>query len=342
MSMATRCPACATLFRVTPQQLQTRQGQVRCGRCATVFDGFRHLSTLPASAATREAPIALALEPIAAPTDQAPTVVTPPNPEQALSASLPPDAPAEGETPPAVVSACALPLFKDAPAPPPVSRVPAGFRFDPVTNTSRGDMPPMDTARSPMPKPEARAENTLPRTPAFADSLFLQQAYARRRRGSRGWFVGCLLLLVAFGVQAAYFHREDIAAHYPALRPALLQMCGVLNCEVSLPQQPRLINIEASDLQSVDPLRPGLLQLTATLRNHAEHDLAFPALDLVLTNTREHTLARRIFRPSEYLDHSRNPDAGFPAKAEITVRLNLDIGELGAAGFRLDLLPARP
>ena len=119
-------------------------------------------------------------------------------------------------------------------------------------------------------------------------------------------------------------------------------MCGVLNCEVSLPQQPRLINIEASDLQSVDPLRPGLLQLTATLRNHAEYDLAFPALDLVLTNTREHTLARRIFLPPEYLDHGRNPGAGFPAKAEITVRLNLDIGELGAAGFRLDLLPARP
>ena len=62
----------------------------------------------------------------------------------------------------------------------------------------------------------------------------------------------------------------------------------------------------------------------------------------MLTNTREHTLARRIFLPAEYLEHGRNAEAGFPAKAEITVRLDLDTGELGAAGFRLDLLPARP
>jgi hypothetical protein len=109
---------------------------------------------------------------------------------------------------------------------------------------------------------------------------------------------------------------------------------------VPLPQRPRLINIEASDLQSVDQTRPGVIQLTATLRNHADYDLAYPALDLVLTNTKEHTLARRIFLPREYLDKARDVNAGFPANAEVTVRLDLDTGELGAAGFRLDLLPA--
>jgi predicted Zn finger-like uncharacterized protein len=45
--MVTRCPACETLFRVTPQQLQAHRGQVRCGRCMTVFDGFKALATLP-------------------------------------------------------------------------------------------------------------------------------------------------------------------------------------------------------------------------------------------------------------------------------------------------------
>ena len=47
MSMVTRCPTCATVFRVTLQQLQAHQGQVRCGRCTTVFDGFAALATLP-------------------------------------------------------------------------------------------------------------------------------------------------------------------------------------------------------------------------------------------------------------------------------------------------------
>jgi predicted Zn finger-like uncharacterized protein len=35
----TRCPGCHTVFRVTPQQLAIRAGQVRCGHCKTVFDG---------------------------------------------------------------------------------------------------------------------------------------------------------------------------------------------------------------------------------------------------------------------------------------------------------------
>ena len=47
MSMTTQCPDCGTRFRVTPQHLQSQQGLVRCGRCATVFDGFKALATLP-------------------------------------------------------------------------------------------------------------------------------------------------------------------------------------------------------------------------------------------------------------------------------------------------------
>jgi predicted Zn finger-like uncharacterized protein len=35
----TRCPGCATVFRVTAEQLALRAGQVRCGHCKTVFDG---------------------------------------------------------------------------------------------------------------------------------------------------------------------------------------------------------------------------------------------------------------------------------------------------------------
>src|SRR5688572_22494841 len=46
MAMLTRCPACNTSFRVAPAHLQAQQGMVRCGRCMTVFDGFKTLSTV--------------------------------------------------------------------------------------------------------------------------------------------------------------------------------------------------------------------------------------------------------------------------------------------------------
>lgn len=43
MSLVTRCPQCATAFRVEPAQLSARGGKVRCGKCTSVFDGVAHL-----------------------------------------------------------------------------------------------------------------------------------------------------------------------------------------------------------------------------------------------------------------------------------------------------------
>jgi len=54
VSMITRCPACATAFRVTEPQLRARAGQVRCGRCGALFDALTALSPGPTSRPARE------------------------------------------------------------------------------------------------------------------------------------------------------------------------------------------------------------------------------------------------------------------------------------------------
>lgn len=41
--LVTRCPECATAFRVQPDQLSARGGRVRCGKCSSVFDGLANL-----------------------------------------------------------------------------------------------------------------------------------------------------------------------------------------------------------------------------------------------------------------------------------------------------------
>ena len=46
MALITRCPNCATTFRVTPLHLQAHGGDVRCGRCAQIFNGFASLATM--------------------------------------------------------------------------------------------------------------------------------------------------------------------------------------------------------------------------------------------------------------------------------------------------------
>ncbi len=280
MTMLTRCPHCDTVFRVTPQQLQKQHGQVRCGRCMQVFDGFRMLSS--------ESDRTVA-EPVSERTEPAPAVAPKP---------VKPQAPAQ--------EAAAATAAAAAPVAPPVAA--------------------------------AAPSQAEPRVAAFDEAL-LEEAPARPRHGI-AWAAASALLALALAAQAAYVYRVELAAQYPALKPALLQACAALNCSVPLPQQPKLISIEASDLQVPDATRPGVIQLTATLRSHAQYDVAYPALDLVLTNAQEHTLARRIFSPREYLDKSRDPALGIPPNAEVTVRLDLDTGDLGASGFRIDLLAA--
>lgn len=43
MSQITRCPSCATSFKVVADQLRISQGWVRCGQCKEVFDASAHL-----------------------------------------------------------------------------------------------------------------------------------------------------------------------------------------------------------------------------------------------------------------------------------------------------------
>lgn len=65
--MRTCCPYCGTGFRVTPEQLKIRQGQVRCGKCREVFDALATLAEeiilvpVPALAEAETTPAAIEL-----------------------------------------------------------------------------------------------------------------------------------------------------------------------------------------------------------------------------------------------------------------------------------------
>ena len=275
MSLVTRCPRCRTLFRVTPVQLQAQSGQVRCGRCMEVFDGFDALAT-----------------------------------EQANTISGPIRFEPEGE--PAASMTAATPGV-------------AGASVQPAATA------PGTTLR-------ARLRDVFSRKKRAGEPLV--KRLLRRPTRRTLWAGGVALLAFMLGAQVAYAYRKELAGRYPTVRSALEGVCELTGCTVTLPQRPDLMRIEASDVHMIDTNRPSLIQLTATLRSYANYDLAYPALDLVLTNTTEHALARRIFLPADYLGSSRDPKGGVPPHAEMTVALDLDTGDLNAAGFRLDLLAA--
>ncbi|MEO7338854.1 MAG: zinc-ribbon domain-containing protein, partial [Caldimonas sp.] len=53
MTLATRCTACGTAFRVVQDQLKVSEGWVRCGRCGEVFSALEGLFDLSREEATK-------------------------------------------------------------------------------------------------------------------------------------------------------------------------------------------------------------------------------------------------------------------------------------------------
>ena len=169
-----------------------------------------------------------------------------------------------------------------------------------------------------------------------ADAYAATGGVARRSPMRVLWWSAVAVLMVLLGVQLAYAFRDRLAAAWPQSRPLLERMCGLAGCTVAWPKRPDLLAIEASDLQ-VDPVRPNIIVLTATLRNRGSIGVARPALELTLTNAQDQTLARRIFLPADYLPGAVDASGAMPALAEVDVRLELDTAELKPAGYRLFL-----
>jgi predicted Zn finger-like uncharacterized protein len=317
MTMFTRCTACGATFRVTLEHLQASAGQVRCGVCQTAFDAFVSLSAndprsaSPVDGGPLQAPATASVQDEGVPAPQRPggepaagSAPQPEEPEMAPVASVPGTAAAPGGPP--RPSALAEPVTHEL-----LARLPAQ---------------PPGRPSDPAAVPGAEAQ---PRPGSSLD------APARRRR-SGAWAFVALLLCVSAGLQGAYFLRAELAARVPALRPWLEQACAPLGCDVPLPRATDQLSIEGSDLEALDPARPGRVLLTATIRNRAPFLQAWPMLELTLTNARDQVGIRRIFSAAEYLAPAA-PGPGIGPGAEATVKMRLDARELQPAGYRLYL-----
>ncbi len=279
--MITRCPECATAFRVTPEQLAARQGSVRCGHCAAIFDAVAGLES------PQEEPL---------PVDAG---------DVSESQAKPRKEEAERE---------AEPLN-------PAEAIPAA-----VPEAEIREEPPAEEARE-----AAEAEEEV-------------ISFTRKQRLSPWWTGAAVLLLVALNVQALFYFRGAITLVWPDSKPYIERLCARLGCEVPLPRRAELMSIEASELQA-DPGNPGIMVLSATLRNRAAFPQAYPALELTLTNDQDQPLARRVLQPADYLAGAGRGAvkeglascAGGVPSCELQVKLVFKAESASASGYRLYL-----
>jgi predicted Zn finger-like uncharacterized protein len=266
----TRCPGCATVFRVTPEQLALRAGQVRCGQCKTVFDGIAQQVSLSSTISPGAGTV---------PSEGA---------SPGLSTVTPREVPAQEVAPQAAEEA---------------SLAPAG---------------------------DAGIETA-------SEDRFAPAASAKPRRALLLYYAAAIVLLVLLvAAQAAFHFRDAIVTFWPATRPALVRLCATAGCairplrDVAMSQ----LSIEASDLQA-DPAHRGLLILTATLRNRADWPLAYPHLELTLTDAQDRIVVRRALAPADYAGGTADLQRGIAPNGEIALKIFIDASATSQAGYRL-------
>jgi len=209
MSLAARCPACATVFRVVQDQLRVSEGWVRCGRCAEVFNAIENLVDLEADAAARPAARA-------------------PRTDRVLE-DLARFSPA-GATP-APVSAP-----EPVPAPPVEATVAMASTAPAAAVGADGEAAMAGAARA-----------AAPAAPEFVRRA--DQAARWRHPGVRLLLLLLSIVGAAgLAAQVAVEYRELVAAHWPPARPLLEQLCAPLACRVEAPHAIDSLVVESSGL----------------------------------------------------------------------------------------------
>jgi hypothetical protein len=167
-------------------------------------------------------------------------------------------------------------------------------------------------------------------------------AHAHRRASSRAmgtvYAIAAPLLLVLLGAQAVFHFSSAIANRFPGTAPALTRFCEVAGCTVRPLRDADMhyLSIEASDLHA-DPAHKGLLTLTATSRNRAGWALAYPHLELTLTDAQDQVVVRRALAPADYAGGTVELANGISANGEIAIKLFIDASASVQAGYRLYL-----
>ncbi|WP_165497557.1 DUF3426 domain-containing protein [Pseudoduganella albidiflava] len=163
---------------------------------------------------------------------------------------------------------------------------------------------------------------------------FVRQA-ARRERSRHlarlAMMAGIPLLAFVLLGQGVVSLRNRLAADYPAMKPALQALCGPLGCTVELPRQIDALAIEQGELQT---LAPDTYSFVTVLRNQSRSVQAWPHIELVLNDTADKPVLRRVFAPRDYLGKAALAQ-GFRPRSEQSVKLYFELDRLRASGYHI-------
>ncbi|MFM8900565.1 MAG: zinc-ribbon and DUF3426 domain-containing protein [Burkholderiales bacterium] len=301
MSLATRCTACSTVFKVVQDQLKVSKGWVRCGRCDTVFNALEELFELNGDTiiggvrqpAIRPTLPDLPAQPrtdvidsgLAADTAQAHVDTQVEDSHDEFSKSLfGPHRKNPEQTPAELVKHRDRNEFADA-----------QFDSDLMTDGTALPVPQTKKKKSP---PQYTPPVPTDETPAFvrhADRL------ARWKSPRVRWLLSVASLLLAFGLalQIAHHWRDRLVAELPASTPYVTRWCEWLSCQIETYRSIKDITVETSALNRL-PQSSDAYRLSITLRNRSHLAVRLPSVNLSVNDGAGGLVARRILHPTDF------------------------------------------
>jgi predicted Zn finger-like uncharacterized protein len=218
---------------------------------------------------------------------------------------------------------------------------------EPVVAPAPAMIPPVQPARSKAARAsEARArrskltptkiEPPKLRLPADGDAdepEFVKRSRRQERMGRTRrvlMALGTVALLLALLAQAVLGFGNVLAAQHPAMKPVLQAACAMLGCRVELPAQVENLVIETGELTT---LGPDTYALNTLLRNQGNLVLAWPSIELELTDANDKPVLRRVLAPADYLPRGTPAANGFGPHSEQPVTLHFTLAGLQPSGY---------
>jgi len=166
----------------------------------------------------------------------------------------------------------------------------------------------------------------VPEAPALPGFVLAAERQARWQRPGARLALGLAMLTLLAGLagQAVWHWRDLLAATWAPSQPPLRLACEALGCELVAPRRLEALVVDNTTLTRP----PGVsgYRLGVHLRNRADHPVAVPSFDLVLTDGQGAVLSRRTIRPEDFDFHQ--PALEAQAEAQWTLEFSLHEGSL--------------
>lgn len=173
------------------------------------------------------------------------------------------------------------------------------------------------------------------------------------------WRVLMVFAIVGLVAQWAWLERAALVDRFPVLRPAFAAIGRPLHIAVAPPRQPEMLQLSsvtlvtdngasasadtaaqaapASDATAASAASADSVPMTLTvfMRNDAGHAVAWPSLELTLSDIDGKPVVRRVFAAADYVAEGPLRDAGLAPHNERTIRLRLSAQAALASNYRV-------